>query len=256
MKFDIARTIRTTKSVITANSPVLLVGTAIAGVVATGILAAKGGYKARGVIDTAELEKGEELTLPEKIQLTWLCYAVPAVTGASAIAAVVGVHTIHTKRAHAMAALYAVASTKLDDVQEKAEELLGAKKTQELNNAVGQKAIDRAAPNDDDVIITNGGDVLCFDEWSGRLFTSSLPMIEKAVACANGEMARFGEVSLNFIYDELELPNITSGDAGWQDLENKKDVVHVKFSTIQTSKGRPAISFRFSKAPQFFVGRS
>ena len=93
-KFNLNRGLKTVRSVITANSPVLLVGATITGVVATGILSAKAGYKARGIIDEEKARRGDaavanqifdthveekavydaaaELTTKEKAQLTWL----------------------------------------------------------------------------------------------------------------------------------------------------------------------------------------
>ena len=122
---NISSSIKTVKNLVTANSPVLLVGAAITGVVATGVLAAKGGYKARGIIDNYTAETGETPDLQKQVQLTWLCYAAPAVTGASTILSVVGVHTIHTKRHAALAGLYAVANNRLDVVQVNAGVVLG-----------------------------------------------------------------------------------------------------------------------------------
>jgi len=172
---NLASYVRTAKSVITANSPVLLLGTTIAGVATTGVLAAKAGYKARGIVDEAEGRyKGQddeefvELTAQEKAQLTWLCYATAGISGAGTIAAAVGTHTIHTKRANAMAALYAVTSNKLDDMTEKAEELLGPKKTQEFRDGVAQKQVNRDPLEDNELQMLEDGTEICYDEWSGR----------------------------------------------------------------------------------------
>ena len=243
--------LRTLQSVITANSPVLLVGTAVAGVVATGFLAAKGGYKARGILDEAEEEKGEELTTTEKVQLTWLCYATPALTGASAIACVVGVHTIHNKRHAALAGLYAVTQGKLDDYREKAEELLGTKKTQDLNNAVSQRAVDRNPLNDKEVLIITDGTELCYDDWSGRYFMGSVNKIESAINELNRKLVNDGEASLNSFYDNLGLSSITMGDRfGW----SGGDKVDVRFGNATTSDGRPAISFWFHSEPKDNLG--
>lgn len=238
--------VRTAKSVITANSPVLLVGTAIAGVVATGVLAAKGGYKARGIIDAAEDEKGEELSTQEKVQLTWLCYAVPAITGASTIAAAVGVHTIHTKRHAALAGLYAVTSNKLDDYREKAEELMGPKKTQELNDGVAQKAVDRNPVEDNEVIITGHGTELCYDEWSGRYFLSSVSKMEDAANSVNRMLIDEGDVSLNDFYEFLGIPPIPMGASfGWSGAK-----ITPKFGSTLSPDGRPAISIWFHETPK------
>ena len=248
---NIASGLRTVKSVITANSPVLLVGTAIAGIAATGVLAAKAGYKARGIVDEHEQEIGRETTIQEKAQLTWLCYSVPALTGASAIAATVGVHTIHTKRHAALAGLYAVTSNKLDDYRDKAEELLGPKKTQELNNGVAQKAVDRNPPKDHEVIILDNGDELCYDEWSGRYFKGSVNKVEAAVNEINRLLMDNGEVSLNDYYDYVGLGTISMGTRfGWSGVKR----IEPRFGTVQTTDGRPAISVWFHDEPKDNLG--
>lgn len=254
---NIASSLKTVKSVITANSPVLLVGTAIAGVVATGVLAAKGGYNARGIVDEAEANRTEPLTVPEKVQLTWLCYAAPALTGASTIAATVGVHTIHTKRHAALAGLYAVTTTKLDDYREKAEELLGTKKAQELNNEIAQRNIDREIERgndfiDHEVIITDNGDALCYDEWSGRYFMGSVNKIESAVNEVNRLLIDNGDASLNDFYDYVGLTPISMGTRfGWSG-----EKIEARFGTVKTTDGRPAISFWFHKEPKDNLGRA
>lgn len=250
---NISSSIKTVKSVITANSPVLLLGTALAGIVTTGVLAAKAGYKARGIIDEATAEKGEELTTQEKVQLTWLCYAVPAVTGASTIAACVGMHTIHTKRANAMAALYAVTSNKLDDYSEKAEELLGPKKTQTLNNEVAQKSVDRhPLGNNSEVIITKGGTELMQDEWSGRYFRGSVNQVEAIVNDLNRKLIEEDEVPLNDFYDLLGLDEVEMGHTfGWCGA----DKISVRFGGALTPEGEPVVTVWFQTKPKTNLGR-
>lgn len=243
---NLSSAVSAAKSIITAHSPVLLVGTAIAGVVTTGVLAARGGYKARGIIDTATEEKGSELTPREKVSLTWLCYAAPAATGASAIASVVGVHTIHTKRHAALAGLYAVTSTKLDDYREKAEELLGAKKTQELNNSVGQASVDRDPVTNHEVIVLEGGSELMYDDWSGRYFMGSVPIVESAVANINLLLAENGDASLNDFYEYVGLSSLPMGmNFGWSGPK-----VDVGFGAVKTNDDRSAISYWFQKKPK------
>lgn len=248
---NLSSAVRTAKSVITANSPVLLVGTAVAGVVATGVLAAKAGYKARGILDEAETEKGDDLTTTEKVQLTWLCYAAPAITGASTIACVVGVHSIHNKRHAALAGLYAVTQGKLDDYREKAEELLGSKKTQDLNNAVAQRAVDKNPVNDKEVLIITDGTELCYDDWSGRYFMGSVNKIESSLNATNRKLLDDGQVSLNEFYDGLGLSDITMGDRfGW----SGPDQVEARFGSVTTPDGRPAVSFWFHPEPKDNLG--
>lgn len=245
MNVNIASGIKTLKHVVTANSPVLLVGTAIAGVITTGVLAAKAGYKARGIVDAAELEKGDELTVQEKTQLTWLCYAAPVLTGASTIAACVGVHTIHTKRHAAMAGLYAITSGKLDDYQGKAEELLGPKKTQQVANEVAQGEIDKHPIGNHEIILTGHGQELCFDSWSGRYFLGSMAQIEQAVNEVNRLLIDEGDCSLNDYYEWLGLPALDHGqDYGWSG-----EKIAIQQGATLTSDKRPAIHISFRKDP-------
>lgn len=252
---NLSSTVRTVKSVITANSPVLLVGTAVAGVVATGVLAAKGGYKARAIIDDAEEKRiannEEPLTVMDKAQLTWLCYAAPALTGASTIASVVGVHTIHTKRHAALAGLYAVTTSKLDDYREKAEELMGPKKTQELNDSVSQKAVNRTPFDSSEVLIIDDAGQLCHDDWSGRWFMGSVNKLEAAALELNRRLLHEGEVTINDYYNLLGLPEVESGvNYGWP-AGSKLDL---KIGNVQSPDGRPAISVWFRQEPKEDLG--
>lgn len=257
MKLNISSGVKTLRTVITANSPVLLVGTAVAGVFATGFLAAKGGYDARGIIEEAKAardleEKSEPLSMQEKASLTWLCYAAPALTGASTIASVVGVHTIHTKRHAALAGLYAITSTKLDDYTEKAEEMLGAKKTQALNDAVAQKAVSRHSPDFEnaEVVMVDGGSELCYDDWTGRWFMGSVAKIESAVNNINRKLLSEGDASLNDFYDHLGLPPVAMGHTfGWSGEE-----INVRLGSTITKDGQAAISFWFHTNPKDNLG--
>lgn len=254
---DIAPYIRTAKSVITANSPVLLLGTTIAGVVTTGVLAAKAGYSARGIIDEAESRYKDEhdeefaiLSTQDKIQFTWQCFTLPLISGAGTIAAAVGTHTIHTKRANAMAAIYAVTSNKLDDMGDRAQELLGPKKAQQLRDEVAQRQIDRDPVEDKEIYMLTDGSELCYDEWTGRYFMSSIPQIENAVNEINRLLLSDDDVSLNEFYDRVGLPNIQMANSfGWSG--GKMDVT---FGATNTKDGRSAISVGFREAPKENMG--
>jgi hypothetical protein len=257
---NLTKGLNTARNIITANSPVLLVGTAVAGVVSTGILAARGGYKARGIVDEAEnrYHHDPELITPlepvEKVRLTWLCYAVPAVTGASSIASVLGVHTIHTKRHAALAGLYAVTAGKFDDYRDRAEELLGSKKTQELNDAMARKSVERHPFIDHEVILADGGTELMQDEWSGRYFQGTVPIVEKALYEINLQLAEGSEASLNEYYDHIGLKPIPMGvEYGW----SGKPGVEPRFgsATVPTPDGvKSVVVVSFRTEPQKDMG--
>lgn len=247
---NLSNALKTAKNVITANSPQLLVGTAIVGVVTTGVLAAKGGYKARGVIDEAESERDTPLNFQEKAQLTWLCFAPSVLTGASTIAATVGVHTIHTKRHAALAGLYAIGASKSDELQAKAEELLGAKKSQLLEDHLAQKAVDRDFEQrgeeflNHEVIVTGKGEQLCREDFTGRYFDGSLNSIESAVNDLNAILLD-GPADMNNLFDYLGIEPSAAGEVfGWK----PKTKVMVKPGSALTPKGKAVINVRFHPA--------
>lgn len=274
---NLSSTINAVKSVITANSPALLVGTAVAGVVATGVLSVRAGWKARGIVEAeawkrvseAEMEAAvseearvayeertavrkarrdafNEITLQEKAKLVWPCFVPPILTGASTIASVAGVHLIHTKRHAAFSGLYAVTSTKLDDYREKAEELLGNNKTQTLNNEHGQRSVDRNPIEDNEVIITGNGTELFYDDWSGRYFQSSMGLVESAINEVNRQLIDEGDAALNDFYERVGLSPIPMGNRfGWSGQK-----VEGRFGAVTTSDGRSAISVWFHQEPK------
>lgn len=251
MNLNFSRGLKTAKSVITANSPVLLVGAAVAGVVATGVLAARGGYKARGIVDAAQAEVEEPLTVQTKVKLTWLCYVPAALTGVTTIASCLGVHMIHTKRHAALVGLYAAVSGKADDYREKAEELLGTKKTQQLRDVLGQEAVDSV--DMDDAVIVEGGTELMLDMWTQRPIKSNMNKIDAAVNECNSMLIDEGELDLNTWYDRIGLPGIPSGDdMGW----NGGQRIAVQYGAAIDRKGRPVITISFRHDPRPALGKS
>lgn len=252
-KFNFSRGMKTAKSVLTANSPVLLLGTSIAGVVTTAIVSARAGYKARGIIDAKQAEQPEvPLTRKEQASLTWLCYAVPGVTAASTIASTVGLHAVHSKRNAALAGLYALSMNKLDDVQEEAEKLLGPKKTQQLNDSLAQKQIDRHPGAYAEPHITGGGTELCYDTWTDRFFYSSMNDLGRGVNEANAFLISEGDLDLNTFYDRIGLNSIPSGtEMGWSG-----EPITVNYGAVNHPDGRSAVSITFRDDPRLDMGRS
>lgn len=249
MKLNINHAVKTFKHVVTANSPALLAGTAIIGVVTTGVLAAKGGYKARGILEEAVAVKGAELSNQEKFQLTWLCAAAPALTGVSTIGAIVGSHLIHTKRFAGMAGAYALMSNKVDDYQEKVEELLGPKKSQLVRDEVAQKARDRHGEiENSEAIMLDGGTELCHDDFAGRYFNGSTVIIDRAINKINSQLVTEDSASLNDFYEAIGLPKTAVGElVGWSGTK-----IEPRYGNAHdlTPDGKPSIGFWFQPEPK------
>lgn len=260
--------IQTGSTVIRANSPVLLMSTAVVGAVSATIMAAVGGYKAREIIYRAELKKAEEthegidsledyeiamrengpLPLVEKVKLTWLCYTPAAITLVSSVASVVGLHVIHNRRHLAMASLYAVAESKLADEYEtykaKAEELLGEKKTEKLHEELDKKRAEEAFEDNEVIVLEGDSNQLCV--INGRYFESNWDKIQKAWAecllMLEGPGGAPG-FSLNDFYDNLGLSRIDLGNhLGWS--QSKMDNIYKSVEEAKNGKAAMAVCFR------------
>ncbi len=256
MKFDLAKNLKLAKGIITANSPALLTAAAITGIVVTGITAAKGGFKARGILDEAQEAKGEEpLTTQEKVSLTWLCYVPATLAGASSIASCFGVHLIHTKRHAALAGLYAVTTSKLDDYKDLAEEALTKKKAQAIQDRLLQKSADDSPFEISEVTILPEGSELCYDDFSGRWFTGSLHKIQQAEIATNQALLDDGSVTLNTFYDHLGLTPIPLGeDLGWASNWLKAGRIELMHASVVSSEGKPALAYSFRTEPKPHLG--
>lgn len=244
------------KSFMTANSPVLLAGAAIAGVVTTGVLAAQAGYKARGIIDFHTDGEPEKIDFKKKAELTWLCFAAPAVAGVSTIASIAGMHLIHNKRQAALAAMYAMTSTKLDDYREQAETLLGPKKSQQISDQLAQNAVDANSPSTylgtHEIQMLPGGTEMCYDEWAGRWFHGSVNAIRAAENEVNAQMAEAGDACLNDFYEHLGLsPTQMGQEYGWSGRKG----INVIIGAAKVDE-KPVLTMSFRQEPKANLGRS
>lgn len=91
------------------------------------------------------------------------------------------------------------------------------------------------------------------DEWTGRLFMSSEPLIREAFARANSLLIHEGDLSYNDLMDQLGLNPVLSGhEVGWSG-----DLVEpvIKAGIENTPLGvRPVLTLDFSRTPQPSMG--
>ena len=121
---------RSVSTLIAKNSPTILTGLSVTGLISTAILAVEATPKAVQILEhkyredesineSMEDEKGtysfavavEPLTKLEVIKLTWKCYIPAAVIGAVTIGCIVSANTINLRRNAALAGLYSLSDT-------------------------------------------------------------------------------------------------------------------------------------------------
>lgn len=247
--FDIGILLKQAGKVAAKNSPAILTGLGVTGVVTTAVLAAKGAFKSAGDIREEEAElafkvEDEEITVEEaqlttkdKFDLTWKNYVPAFATGAVTIAAIICSHNIADRRAAAAAAAYTFVEKSYKDYQSKTKEKIGEKKEREVRDEIAQDLISKNPPSPQFMFVE--GLVPCKDEISGRYFNTTMELLRKAQNDLNYKIINEDEASVSELYDLLGLDHTTgSDDMGW------RSKVEFDIPTSLTPDNRPCFVLR------------
>ena len=233
------------------NSPMILTGVGIAGTVTTAFFAGRGSFKAAQLIaheQTKENIRGhhQPLTTKDKARLTWTLY-IPAVgTGILTVVAIVGANQIGTHRAAAIAAAYTISEKAFTEYKEKVVEKLGENKEREVRDEVAQDRVTRNPVSEREVIIAGGGEVLCYDAFTGRYFESDMETLKKAQNDTNYRIISDNYASLTDFYNNLGLSGTEySDEIGW----NTDKLLELEITATMSEDQRPCISISFATKP-------
>lgn len=221
------------------KAPTVLAGAAVAGVIVTAILAAKGHTKAHSIVQNEEkrreneaydnmpksmfdectqdeieqyVKKQKKMTFSEKFKLTWLCYLAPSISGTLTIASIIASHSISQKRLAAMGILLSSAETALSKYENKVTDLFGKAKADKIKESLTDDYVPSHAPEDGATILTKHGDTLFFDKLTGRYFRSSMEYVLKQQNALNKDLIDGGDISLNEFYYMMDVDGCHLGD--------------------------------------------
>ena len=245
------------KDKIDKNSPEILIGMGLAGMLTTTVMACKISPKVKAILDeerdTREMEDEPDMTLMDKVKLTWKPY-LPVVLGYGASAAcILGANSINNKRNAALMTAYQIGERAFVEYKDKVIETIGEDKEREIQDAVSRDRIKKDPVNTDSVIFTGKGDALCYDVISGRYFRSDSDKINKAVNDINFTLLNDMYVSLNDFYELLGLDCIQAGwEMGWNVDDGK---IEVYLSAQITDNGEPCIVINHENAPKYNYDR-
>lgn len=232
------------------RSPEILTGIGIAGMITTTITAVRATPKALQHLEAEKQEKSvDKLTPIETIKTTWKYYIPSTIICGISISCLIGATSVNYRRNAALSAAYTLSETALRDYREKTIETVGEKKEQSIRDAVAKDKIENRPVNNTEVIITDKGDVLCYDTISDRYFKSDINTLKKAANTLSRQMMDEGYVSLNDFYYEIGLkPTKIGHDLGWSIDWGYLDL---KFSTQMSDDDRPCIVVDYVVPPQY-----
>lgn len=264
--------------IISRNSPSLLTGVAVAGLVTTTIMAVRVTPKALSVTDDyvwklyeQEVENPEELpfaqwlgvsddgyswkdktnllTRKEIIQLTWKLYIPTAAVGLVTIACIISANHISLRRNAALASIYGITEAAFKEYQTKVVETIGKSKELKIRDDISKDQIKRNPPGNNEIILTGNGAVLCYDSLSGRYFKSDIEKIRKSINDLNHNLMTDMFITLNELYYTLGLASTKLGDQlGW-DME--QGIIEISFSAQLTENAEPCLVLNYDVEPRF-----
>lgn len=204
------RVLAGTKLFFRRNGSTILTCIGGVGVVATSVMAVKATPKALRLLEQAKEEKGEELTVMEKVVVAGPCYIPAVVTGASTIACIFGANTLNRRSQASLASAYALLDRSYKDYKTKAKQILGEDGETKIREEL---AIDKY---EDDGFTPEDDKVLFYDEFSSRYFEATSDTVLAAEYRLNRELIMRDYVYLNEFYEWLGIDTIAAGDIlGW-----------------------------------------
>ena len=247
--------LKQTRVFLSNNTPRILTGVAIGGVLSTVYLAVYSTPKAIKAIDAIKVE---EPTVTDKIKATWKFYIPAALSGAGTIGCIIGAQTVNDRRQAALAGLYSISEKTLLEYKEEPLTALGDEGAAEVRKNVSQRTANpdySFAPKPDgtepqtQVIVMDDSEQLCHDAWSGRYFKSSRNAIEKARNDANSLILIDGYITVNEFYDRLGLDYIDAGNiVGW-DTDN---LIDFSIDAVVGPDMKPCLSIQHRVSPKPF----
>lgn len=224
------------------HSPALLTGVGVVGTITTAVLAAQGGAKAAHRLS----EESPHLTLQERAKRTWPEFVPAAASGALTVSAIILANRIGNRRTAAIAAAYAISEKAIVEYRDKVREVVGQNKETKIQDAIAQDQVSRT-PVPGNLVVVTGKNVLCFDSWSSRYFTSSMEELKSAQNAVNYQLNKYDYASLSDFYDEIRLDHTEeSDDIGWN---IDSGLLELEFSSCISPDQEPALVIRFNKRP-------
>lgn len=228
-----------------SNSPVILTGMGVSGLLSTAYLAFKAGYRSYPIIDKENVEHGTDRAgFKERVQiytgLTWRLHIPMAISGTVAIAAIVGSNRTGAHRTAAISAAYSTSQMAFEEYRNEVVRKFGESKEQQLRDGLAEKKVAGNQPSPS--IIVASGLSLCCELHTGRYFLNDMETLRRSMNDINARLNQHMYATLDDFYHLIGLPETTtSGYFGWDSDRPMKLV----FSTIMTPDGRPCLAFEY-----------
>lgn len=190
----------------------------------TAIMAAKATPKALRVLEEAKEEKGEDLTVVEKVVVAGPKFVPAIIVGAATVTCIFGANVLNKRKQAALISAYALIDKSYNEYKDKLKELYGEETHQ---NIVDSIAIEKAKDThinassictmcDTSLEDNYSEPVLFYDTYGSRYFEATIEQVIQAEYHLNRNFVLRGYAPLNELYDFLGLePTDYGNTVGW-----------------------------------------
>lgn len=226
------------------NSPEILTGFGVAGVVITGYLAALAGAKAKALLDEVPDQSDElKVRIKENAKVVWKVYIPPTLSGAATIACIIGSSKASGRRTAAAVTAYSLTEKAFSEYKDHVIEQIGKGKEQKIRDEIAQKKVTENPPGSKEILVLGKGQVMCCELWTGRYFKCDMETLRKAENDTNAMIVNTYYVTMSDFYDLLDLPHTSeSNNMGW----DTDKLLELQFSTVLSPDGEPCLAFDYN----------
>lgn len=240
--------LQTVSGIVNRNAPTILTIVGTVGVFATAVLTGKATLEAAEKVRHIEKTVERPLTKVEIIEVSWRYFIPPAMLAVGTVAAIIGMHSIHSRRATALLSAYSITDTAFREYQHKVATILGDKKEHSLREEIAAEQIRKNPPPENrEVIIIGNGTVMCLEVSTGRYFWSDYESIRRAENTINAQLIHEMSASQNEFYSLIGIPQTSIGDMlGW----NVDNLMEIVYGCELDPDKKPCLSIDYRVAPR------
>lgn len=253
---DLSSLYRKVASNVSQNSPAILTGFAVAGLVGTVVMAVKATPTAHELIYTERLNQMPEgsglqdppkLSVLDTVKVAYKPYIPAIALGTATVACIIGANHVNSRRTAVLASAYSLTDATLKEYQAKVKEVVGEKKVTEIKDSIAQDRLDANPVSDKPVIMTGLGETLMYEALSGRYFKSDIETVRRIQNDINQQLLGEMWVSVNELYDALGLEHTRLGDEmGWE----PDNMLEFDFRSKLATDGTPCLVIDYVVDPK------
>lgn len=239
------------------NRSAILMGAGIAGMWTAGYKFYKAAPRANEILarhkdrvvdieDKHEKKEETRKTIKELIPVL----APPIILGIISSAMLIGSYRNSKRNILALGTAYSMTESAFKAYKEKAKDIVGAAKVQEIREAVSKDKVkaEKAPSTNDKIIVPGDGTVLCKDLYSGRYFYSSVDRIRRVIGDLEFKFRDNEWWSINDLYFRLGLDQLPNGDDfGWsyEEAYRNNGNLPITITACLTEDNRPCVALDY-----------